>query len=266
MTIIFYILCIAVGIFITYILGVQFYKLGQNLKERFPIIYRIYTIFWIFFGGLLLIGILIGIKTEIDEYQHKKKIEKIESVFEKYADDVDYRGLINEAKNNNASEKQIYQEIEQSKKFKNAFYELKKDGLTDYEIGNFLNLDPDNDYVSEAQIAANEAQAAAEQAQSISDDVVNYQNIQSAQPQLVEQAKKTYRSFDIFIAPELQEKVGIDIYQLKDMIAEAKNAQKNDKQILSMLRDTIQYGNIIKEYEKNGLSEVEIAEKFGLKI
>lgn len=281
MNIIFYILCVIVGFFVTYILGMQFYKLGQSLKSRFPIIYRIYTIFWGFMGAFVLIGVLAGVKSYVDNYQEAKKIEKIESTFKKYANGVDYTGIVDEARLLGYSDKEIYAAARDGEKLKKVFDELAKEGVTDQEIGKFLNLNPYNNYVSEAQKASNEAMIAADQAEAAYNDLVQMdikENELTVEQmvQMAEQSKnqssytpKTQKhySHDIFIAPDLQEKVGTaDTYHLKSMISDAKNAQKQDKDIFAMLKETVQYGVIIKEYEENGLSDKSIAEKFGLSI
>lgn len=281
MNIIFYILCVIVGFFVTYILGMQFYKLGQSLKSRFPIIYRIYTIFWGFMGAFVLIGVLVGVKSYVDNYQEAKKIEKIESTFKKYANGVDYTGIVDEARLLGYSDKEIYAAARDGEKLKKVFDELAKEGVTDQEIGKFLNLNPYNNYVSEAQKASNEAMIAADQAEAAYNDLVQMdikENELTVEQmvQMVEQSKnqssytpKTQKhySHDIFIAPDLQEKAGtVDTYHLKSMISDAKNAQKQDKDIFAMLKETVQYGVIIKEYEENGLSDKSIAEKFGLSI
>ncbi len=278
MDIIFYILCIVAGLFITYILGVQFYKLGQNLKNRFPIIYRIYAIFWGFVGAFILIGALVGIKSGIDNYQHNKKIEKIEYTFKKYASGVDYMGLIDKARLSNHSDKEIYAAAKDGEKLKKVFDELAKEGVTDEEIGKFLNLDPYNNYVSEAQKAANEAVRSEEQAQYTVNEVVNTPALDSPvtqsdsqKAQTLEQqeevSKTKHHYSDVFIAPDLQERLGhADIFYLQKMIADAKNSGYSDSEIFKMIQETNKYSLIINEFIELGRSNSEISKKFGLKI
>lgn len=162
MTIIFYILCIAVGVSIAYILGLQFYKLGLSLKNRFPILYRLYLIAWILAGSLALIGVLVATGAVIKDYQREQKTKKIALIFQKYSNGIQYADRIENAKENNYSDKEIYQQLKQSQKLKKAFDELQKEGITEDEIGEFLDLYPNNTYLSEARIAANEASKSAD--------------------------------------------------------------------------------------------------------
>lgn len=292
MDIIFYILCVAVFFFITYVLGLQFYRLGQNLKYKFPIIYRIYTIFWGFIGAFVLIGVLVGVKSKIDDYQHNKSIEVFSSLLSskpKVDMDIAYV-IINDLKQEKGyiSDGNFKKLLALLPSFR-ANYESAKQSsnLSDYYARSEVEKIADQEQPVITKDIENKLYAigywqSPVEKKATYEDLVQLLEQPNTQKLTVEQitqlTKKTeqpknntpktqkYYTFDMFIAPDLQEKVGSDTYKLQGMIADAKNAQKQDRRIYEMLKETVQYGIIISEYEENGLSEKQIAEKFGLSL
>ena len=292
MDILFYILCAIVGFAITYMLGLQFYKLGQNLRDKFPIIYRIYTIFWGLIGAIVLIGALIVVKVKIDDYHHNKSIEAFsEFLSTKHKVDMDVAYVII----NDLRQEKGYISDGNFKKLLTllpvfrANYELAKQssGLSDYyaksEVEKFatqkkpvITKDIENKLytIGYWQKPVENKGTYADLVQTIEQQNTQNNKLTIDQDvQLIKQAEqpksdvpkvKKYYAFDMFIAPDLQEKAGSNTYKLQSMIADARNAQKQDRQIYEMLKETVQYGLIINEYKENGLNEKQIAEKFGL--
>lgn len=151
MDILFYILCAIVGIFITYIFGIQFYKLGQNLKNRFPIIYRLYVIFWSIIAAIVLVGMLAGVKSSIDSYQEEKKREDISRILllnttkEVNGEVLTLRQIIKKVKNelhqSGASEEDAYRYAStKSKIFSDNIKKAKEKGYTDRDIADAMGL------------------------------------------------------------------------------------------------------------------------------
>ncbi|WP_168416471.1 hypothetical protein [Acinetobacter indicus] len=283
MDILFYILCAIVGIFITYIFGIQFYKLGQNLKNRFPIIYRLYAIFWSIIVAIILVGVLAGVKSKIDDYQHNKSIYKFSTFLStKHEVDMDVayviindlkreKGYISDGNFNKLLAllpvfRESYESAKQSSSLSEYYAKsevekiaAQKQPVITKDIENKLYAIGYWQRPVEKQITVEQMTQLA-----VDDAVKLLQKSTSEHPQADTPKVKKYYTFDMFIAPDLQEKVGVNTYKLQSMIADAKNAQKQDKQIYEMLKETVQYGLIINEYEEGGLSENQIAEKFGL--
>lgn len=46
-----------IGLAITALIGQQFWKIGQHLKTRFPVIFRLYVVFWLVIGLIALAGL-----------------------------------------------------------------------------------------------------------------------------------------------------------------------------------------------------------------
>lgn len=70
-----------IGLAVLVLIGVQLVKIGGILKRKLPILYAIYLIFWILFGGLVAIGSVFAIYSEIEnkrEQDRKEQVQKVE--------------------------------------------------------------------------------------------------------------------------------------------------------------------------------------------
>lgn len=280
MSILFGILCGAIALFILFLVARQFYKLGGILKDKHPLVHRLYVIFWSLIGLFLAICLLVATWAQVDNYTKDRDADEFFSIMDS-SKDVDVKAayiIINDSVKKNGYISSI--EIERisgilpdfNNTYKQAIKESGVDGYRAesklrylarkyptttkeiesrfYEIGYWQKPE-------EKILSADDAVQILEQQESVHETKIYNE---------VEPQTKYHHASDVFISPDLQEKIGVDIYGLKGMIADARNAKKQDKEIFDMLKETIQYGAIIKEYEENGLSKSDIAEKFGLSI
>ncbi|CAM0676102.1 hypothetical protein [Acinetobacter baumannii] len=141
------ILCIVVGGLITYFLSTQFYKLGKNLKERFPIIYRLYVIFLGLILALVLIGSLISIKSCVDDYKNEKRREELGLILApNKIEHSEILSRIDKAKNENFSDKDIFEMMLINNKYSHSFKKAREAGYSYEEIAHYYNLYVGYDY------------------------------------------------------------------------------------------------------------------------
>lgn len=147
MDIIFGIFSGLVGLFIAYFLGLQFYKLGTSLKTRFPIVFRLYVIFWSLLGALVLIFALDGIKSAIDKNQREKRGDALTSLIsptpELYQDTL---GRVKKAKRANVPDKEIFDAMILSSRYTSILKNANQAGYTYQEIAQHLGLYVDTNY------------------------------------------------------------------------------------------------------------------------
>ena len=60
-----------IGLAITALIGQQFWKIGQHLKTRFPVIFRLYVVFWLVTGLFVLAVFTEVITDHLRTMQHQ---------------------------------------------------------------------------------------------------------------------------------------------------------------------------------------------------
>ena len=87
---ILFVVGILLGLLVLYFLGIQFYKIGKILKQKAPILFRVYIICWVIIGGGIAILTVGSVYTSIEQKEEQAKREKkdadINAIVSKYND------------------------------------------------------------------------------------------------------------------------------------------------------------------------------------
>lgn len=146
MKIIIIILSCVVVLGVLYFLGIQFYKLGQLLKNRHPIIYRFYVIFWIFFIFIISIGTLMSLYGDIKRKEREEERQRQKAIvtqqIQQLGSSQDLQKRIEKVRKQGATDVQIYYAIKDSPKYKQQI-KTADDFMSDSEIAKELGLNID---------------------------------------------------------------------------------------------------------------------------
>ena len=81
---------VLLGLLVLYFLGLQFYKIGKILKQKTPILFRVYLIFWVLIGGFTGILMVAEVYSNIEQKEklaeREKKDANIEAIVSNYND------------------------------------------------------------------------------------------------------------------------------------------------------------------------------------
>lgn len=145
MSILYSILTTLLVVTIIVFLGIQFCKLGSEIKSRFPIAYRLYVVFW----SLLLIFVLatgwIQIGSFIEQNEKQDRIDQALVAIQnkpKFTKD-NKLILTNELKSDGYTDKEIFEALNKSDQFKKKFEEARlKHNASNYDIAKEFGLSP----------------------------------------------------------------------------------------------------------------------------
>lgn len=77
----YYLLAVVSGVvaaFIAALIAVQFWRLGQHLKTRWPVVFRLYVAWWLFIALLMAIGGIIAATDSIDKQRRQPCQDRID--------------------------------------------------------------------------------------------------------------------------------------------------------------------------------------------
>lgn len=125
--------------------GMQLYKLGMSIKEKFPIIYRIYVIFWSLILAIVLIGGWFKVGDYVDRKERENKIDQaLISIQNKprFTDD-NRLALVGELRSEGYSDREIFEALNSSDQFKDKFNEARlKHNMSNYDIAKEFGISP----------------------------------------------------------------------------------------------------------------------------
>lgn len=125
--------------------GMQLYKLGMSIKEKFPILYRIYVIFWSLIIAIVLIGGWFKVGDYVDRKEREYKIDQaLISIQNKprFTDD-NRLALVGELRSEGYSDREIFEALNSSDQFKDKFNKARlKHNMSNYDIAKEFGISP----------------------------------------------------------------------------------------------------------------------------
>jgi uncharacterized membrane protein len=144
MDIIFGVISTIIGLIVFYFLGLQFYKLGQTIKGKYPIIYRVYVILWsLILAAVVLAGLTI-IGDNIESKKRQKRMSELSAIVESkpYINKTNKDAVVSELRSKGYTDYEIYIAFEKSPYLKESFEKAKiEGGYTDSDIAKHYGLD-----------------------------------------------------------------------------------------------------------------------------
>ena len=130
MSIIFGVVSTIIGLAVFYFLGLQFYKLGQTIKEKYPIIYRIYVILWSLILAVIVFFILAMIDGKVESRKHEKRMSELSTIIESkpYIDKTNKHAMVSELRAKGYTDYEIYTSLKESPQLKESFEKAKQEG------------------------------------------------------------------------------------------------------------------------------------------
>lgn len=144
MSILFGVISTIIGLVLFYFLGIQFYKIGQTIKVKYPIIYRIYVILWSLILAVIIFASLAIIRDNIESNKYQKRMSELSAIVESkpYIDKTNKDAVISELRAKGYTDYEIYTSFEKSPYLKESFEKAKMEGgYTDSDIAKYYGLD-----------------------------------------------------------------------------------------------------------------------------
>lgn len=120
-------------------LGVQFYKLGGILKNKYPIIYRFYLIFWVLITSFILISGLVALQKKVADIKHREELGQLDLRLNNTRNSISDN--ITRARAENYTDDEIYNGYKQTKEGKDVIKREEDRGFSEKEIARSLGFD-----------------------------------------------------------------------------------------------------------------------------